>query len=263
MPQIGDTVAKVKKQTVFLIDRKTQEGRERGLYEILYDLVGKFHTDLAEARIALAWKHGWKENVDGQVKLGQCKKGSDFDKALAGFDFVILLNFERVNGSDFSPQQLRALIDHELCHGTVAVNAKGETKEQEDGRPVYRVRKHDVEEFREIVERYGLWKADLEAFGVTAGKAAQQAGLFDAAVKGHELKLTGTDAASPLPSDAPTMGKPFARSLKKFAGIVGKDGVDSITMETSGSDGSPGVSVTIDKAAADKIRKNCDAAIRS
>ena len=190
------------------------------------------------------------------------QEGFDQDDGMVAKPFFLISVWDFA-WSQFNEKQRVALVDHELCHGTVAVNAEGETKEQEDGRPVYRVRKHDVEEFREIVERYGLWKADLEAFGVTAGKAAQQAGLFDAAVKGHELKLTGTDAASPLPSDAPTMGKPFARSLKKFAGIVGKDGVDSITMETSGSDGSPGVSVTIDKAAADKIRKNCDAAIRS
>jgi hypothetical protein len=32
------------------------------------------------------------------------------------------------------------------------------------GKYVFRVRKHDVEEFSEIVERHGIWKHDLQVF---------------------------------------------------------------------------------------------------
>jgi hypothetical protein len=47
------------------------------------------------------------------------------------------------------PIQKRALIDHELCH--FEVNNAGELT----------LRGHDIEEFREIIHRYGLWSLDL------------------------------------------------------------------------------------------------------
>lgn len=48
------------------------------------------------------------------------------------------------------PEQRVALIDHELCHFG------------HDG-----MRAHDVEEFREVIERHGLWKPDVEALALT------------------------------------------------------------------------------------------------
>src|SRR6185503_11644455 len=63
-----------------------------------------------------------------------------------------------------TPEQRRALLDHELCHGARQHDAKGEPVYDERGRPVYRLRKHDIEEFTAIVSRHGCYKADLENF---------------------------------------------------------------------------------------------------
>ena len=181
-------MSKKKERKIFLIDRFSDDGKDRQVYSIMDDLIGKYHNHLAEAKIGIAWKMGWKANADGHTTLGQCKKGSDFDKTMHGYDFVILLNMGMVNDADFTCEQLTALIDHELMHAAVAIDDNtGEVKEYADGKPVYRIRKHDIEEFRDIIERHGMYKVDLEAFAFTVNKRVKQDGLFqDAPVSGSE-----------------------------------------------------------------------------
>jgi hypothetical protein len=84
------------------------------------------------------------------------------------YDIVILLNHEAWNSAEFSEKQMRALLDHELVHAEVAKNDDGEVKTDEQGRTCYRIRKHDIEEFTEIVHRHGLWKSDLARFAQVA-----------------------------------------------------------------------------------------------
>jgi hypothetical protein len=53
-------------------------------------------------------------------------------------------------------RQREALVDHELMHFTI---------EMDDNAGLVRgIRGHDVEEFREVVERHGAWKPDLAEF---------------------------------------------------------------------------------------------------
>jgi len=164
---------KLKSVKVFLIPRLDDKGKVRQPYAIMEWLVGQHHAHLAEAKIALAWKHGNKSDQDGRLQLGQCRKASDLDHELHRFDFVILLNYEAWNMADWTVAQMEALIDHELTHASVAVDEDGEEKRNSQGRIVWRIRKHDVEEFREIVERHGLWKGDLSAFAMTAIEAGK------------------------------------------------------------------------------------------
>jgi hypothetical protein len=42
------------------------------------------------------------------------------------------------------------------------------------GRGIYRVRKHDIEEFHEIIARHGCYKRDLEQFAKVIEKRKQQ-----------------------------------------------------------------------------------------
>jgi Putative phage metallopeptidase len=134
------------------------------MYKMLDSLVSAHHHDLRDARIALAWCTSWKPDVDGRVTLGKCRKASDLDRELAAFDFVILLRRAFWRADQVTDAQRRALLDHELCHGARQFDSAGEPVEDERGRPVYRMRKHDIEEFTEIVERHGCYKADLERF---------------------------------------------------------------------------------------------------
>jgi hypothetical protein len=134
------------------------------MYAQLDDLVRDYHSEITDARIALAWCTSWKPDVDGRVVLGKCKKASDLDRELAAFDFVILLSRRFWRHEDVTDAQRTALLDHELCHAALAYDEKGAPVEDERGRKVYRIRKHDIEEFTDIVARHGCYKADLEQF---------------------------------------------------------------------------------------------------
>ncbi|MBE3070249.1 MAG: hypothetical protein IMZ66_08425, partial [Planctomycetes bacterium] len=126
------------------------------------------HEHLSRARIALAWHHGWTADPDGLIKLGKARKVGEADRQLHGFDFVILLNKRVWDRLDFADSQIEALLDHELMHCDAQRDDDGLVKDDERGRPIWRIRKHDIEEFSVIVARHGCWKRDIEAFVKTA-----------------------------------------------------------------------------------------------
>ena len=134
------------------------------MYAMLRELVAEHHEEILEARIALAWCTSWKRDVDGRITLGKCRRASDLDRELAAFDFVILLSKDFWQSERVEPHQRRALLDHELCHAAVKYDKQGEPVEDERGRPVFRTRRHDVEEFAEIVGRYGCNRRAHELF---------------------------------------------------------------------------------------------------
>jgi hypothetical protein len=53
--------------------------------------------------------------------------------------------------------QRRALVDHELCHCLCELD--------DDGEPVLSTKGHDFEEFREIIERHGMWNSGTTELG--------------------------------------------------------------------------------------------------
>jgi hypothetical protein len=151
-----------KKVAYELIPPDSHHGQR--MYPMLRQLVEAYHEELRDARIALAWCTSWKPDADGRMKLGMCKRASDLDRELTPYDFIILLNQPFWLSDQVTFLQRQALLDHELCHAAVKVDGTGEPVVDERDRVVYRTRKHDVEEFREIVDRWGVWKEDLESF---------------------------------------------------------------------------------------------------
>lgn len=168
------------------------------MYERLYNLVDEHHLELAKAnaRIALAWATAWRPDADGRVTLGKCRKTTELDRELAPYDFVVLLNREFWQNLKVSDDQRKALMDHELCHATVAFDENGEMKRDDRGRVVFRSRKHDLEEFEEIAARYGCWKRDIESFARALARADRDSSRWVSysAVAGA-LKLVGIDVA--------------------------------------------------------------------
>ena len=136
-------------------------------YQLLDELVAAHHPHLADAEIALVFKLKSSPDEDGIETLGACRKCSERDRELHGFDFIIELNQVVWDNPEFGESRQRALLDHELCHAQVSMDEEGEEKMDAHGRPAWRVRKHAIEEFREIIERHGLYKVDLEDFAKT------------------------------------------------------------------------------------------------
>jgi hypothetical protein len=147
-----------------------------GMYDLLDRLVAEHHEELERgcARIVLAWCTSWKPDVDGRVTIGKCKKASDLDRELAPFDFVILLSKHFWLGA--SETQRAALIDHELMHAAVKYDDAGEPVIDARGRTVFRTRKHDLEEFADVVARHGCYKRDLEHFARALDRARVRSG---------------------------------------------------------------------------------------
>jgi hypothetical protein len=158
-----------------LIEAETPEGAR--LFGWLRELLAAHHQDVQHARFALAWHTAWKPDDDGHLILGQCRKSSDLDREIqnaSAFDFVILLNQNFYDDPLVSEAQRRAVLDHELCHASVKLGDDGAPVIDERGRITYRIRKHDLEEFSSIAERYGCWKRDIEAFAKSLARARQE-----------------------------------------------------------------------------------------
>lgn len=167
-------------------------------YAILHDMINRYHPHLEDAKICLAWRMGWKHDKDNRLILGQCRKASDLDRELKEWDFVILLNSHVWHLSDFTIEKKRALIDHELMHAQVHVDDDGEVKKDNKGRTVYRIRKHDLEEFRDVVARHGFYKSDLAEFAKACIDRASTP-LFP--VNGSGRQPAAARATGPPPED--------------------------------------------------------------
>jgi hypothetical protein len=155
---------KPKKVAYELIPERSDVGRP--LYARLERLLQAHHGEISGegVRIALAWATSWHPDVDGRLTLGKCKRATDLDRELAPYDFVILLNRDFWQDARVSEVQRDALLDHELCHAGIAYDANGEPKVDTRRRTVFRTVKHSIEEFIDVVDRHGCYKADLEAF---------------------------------------------------------------------------------------------------
>jgi hypothetical protein len=174
-------VSKAKTINFELIEEPSQP------YKVL-DAMRRFHRDITGARIALAWRLNLAPDKDGHLILGKCVKASDLQRELVDYDFVILLNRKVWEDPDFSDEKRRALMDHELCHAAPSTDKDGAHREDERGRKIYRVRKHDIEEFYAIVARHGCYKRDLEVFADTLMKR-RNAPLLEPALVGDERAI--------------------------------------------------------------------------
>lgn len=148
------------------------------IYRMLDELVDAYHQEVSGAEFAIAWNRTWTPDADGRCILGQCRKVSDLEREVfevAGYDFIIILHEEFWLNPRVSDIQRRALLDHELMHAAVKYDQNGDPELDARGRTVYRIRKHDLEEFTEIVDRYGCYKADIEAFARALRRAEQLA----------------------------------------------------------------------------------------
>ena len=151
-----------KKEPKYAMAHRTDKGLAEEAYTILDDLLAAEHGELVDATVGIAWRYQEGEDADGHTKLGQAKLMGDFGYATTGYDVIIVLNYKWFN--ETTPAQRKALIDHELCHVAVVEDENEDPMVWADGRPLLRKRKHDLEEFHEIVARHSLWKDDIKAF---------------------------------------------------------------------------------------------------
>ena len=116
--------------------------------EIGADLIKKEPSlrDVRDSEVTIIYlssEHEKKEN--GKVVGAQCEKIPQKYKWAIPCDFTITV-FEP-NVERFTEEQMRILIFHELLHVGIERDGNEET---------YRIIPHDVEDFKEILDRYGI-----------------------------------------------------------------------------------------------------------
>lgn len=132
-----------------------QPAEEEGSpHQFAKQLIPKYHSHLATAKICYLFRT--KAKTSGpKVILGQASRMNTRIKAIADFDFIIEIGYDE--WKELNASQKTALIDHELCHC-------GGEEDENTGEMKWRILPHDLEEFRDIVHRHGLWKSDLKEF---------------------------------------------------------------------------------------------------
>jgi len=202
-----------KKATLRKIERK-HAGRITQPYKILEGLIETHHERLKEARFILLWKSGWKTDKDGILIRAKIRKISEAEREVWGdFDYMILLHRELWGCKGFSEANRRHDMDHELCHAAPEIDdSTGEQLRDERDRLCWRLVKHPIQTFPELIERHGLQTCT----GVNA--EAQAALEADGIEAQREIEADENDAQRPMlrasngraTADQPWLAEPIA-----------------------------------------------------
>ncbi|MET1174615.1 putative metallopeptidase [Paenibacillus amylolyticus] len=126
---------------------------------------------LSVAKIVTRFRTGtWYTR--GKLIYAKTKILSMYERFEMDAEILILVN--KRMWEHLTDQQKEALIFHELCHVEASVDKNGAPRNSpNDGRPVFRLCSHDLEEFKLVVEKYGLWRPDAQEFMDSAKKGEQ------------------------------------------------------------------------------------------
>ncbi|OGC95286.1 MAG: hypothetical protein A2W25_05055 [candidate division Zixibacteria bacterium RBG_16_53_22] len=128
---------------------------------IAQELIDQYHEQLKECKIGFVFRS--EASISGgKMVLGTTGKVTEKIKPLLSDELDILIVLAEDQYALMNSLRRKALIDHELCHIVNNLNTGGWT-----------TKAHDINEFKEIVERYGLWSYDLMNIGEAVAKAYQ------------------------------------------------------------------------------------------
>lgn len=99
----------------------------------------------SRVRIAYLESDQAKKSDKEKLVLGECEKVAAKNKWAISYDFTITLFKNNLVG--LSAEQIRIVMFHELLHVGIELGA--------DGEEIYSVRKHDLEDFKLIIDKFG------------------------------------------------------------------------------------------------------------
>lgn len=134
------------------------------------------HEDIRNGGANIDWLFRCEEKFKhGRRVLGMCYANPKVQGDLAPLfedmltrligripDFLIVLDYEW--WGEATALQREILCHHELLHASQAKDLFGAPKFDRDGNPVWALRGHDIEEFNDVVRRYGVHSEEVEAF---------------------------------------------------------------------------------------------------
>lgn len=117
--------------------------------QIAHDLIENepILNDIKESEVTILYlSSDYEKKSKGKMVCGECEKIPDKYKWSIPADFTITIYEPNVIG--FTDEQMKILILHELLHVGI--------KFADNGDESYFIRPHDIEDFRQIIDKYGL-----------------------------------------------------------------------------------------------------------
>jgi hypothetical protein len=127
------------------------------LYDFVQDLITKYHggdKGIDGVSFVLMWRFNVKQDPDGFIWLADITKSADKYRELRPHDIIIGINKDA--WSTLDPAQKAVLIDCQLERVAVSLDKKGEIKEDDQSRTIYRLRNPHVVEDETIRRRHGI-----------------------------------------------------------------------------------------------------------
>lgn len=171
--------SKLQTQNSKLYDDKPDYWRDTSLDKIAEELRNRYHEHLHDAEISyLMTKKPMSRG--GKIIDGKAKRLSGLLAFYSHADFIIIIQGAAWDEADVKKR--RALVDHELKHCA-------SEEDEKTGETAWVMRRHDIEEFTDIIDRHGLWHDGLKIFG-------------QAVMRQLELPLTANEKAKEKTSAA-------------------------------------------------------------
>lgn len=133
--------------------RQINKNYERIAGELIEKTEELEYIKQSRARIIYLESDASKKNGPDKLILGECEKVASKNQWAISADFTITVYTSNVLG--MSEDQIKILLFHELLHVGIDQGA--------DGEETYSVKKHDLEDFKTIIDKYGTdWAAVAE-----------------------------------------------------------------------------------------------------
>ncbi len=130
--------------------RQINKNYEKIANELIKNTVELEYIKNSHARITYLESDSSKKNGLDKLVLGECEKVASKNQWAINADFTITVYTNNVIG--MSEEQIKILLFHELLHIGIDYAT--------DGGEVYSVKKHDLEDFKIIIDKYGTdWAA--------------------------------------------------------------------------------------------------------
>jgi hypothetical protein len=117
--------------------------------QIAHDLIENepILNDIKESEVTILYlSSDYEKKSKGKIVCGECEKIPDKYKWSIPADFTITIYEPNVIG--FTDEQMKILLLHELLHVGIKFTDNGDES--------YFIRPHDIEDFRQIIDKYGL-----------------------------------------------------------------------------------------------------------
>ena len=133
--------------------RQINKNYEKIAQELIENTAELEYIKKSNARIIYLESDNTKKNGTERLVLGECEKVASKNQWAISADFTIIVYKNNCIG--LSEEQIKILLFHELLHVGIDYGT--------DGGEVYSVKKHDLEDFKVIIDKYGTdWAAVAE-----------------------------------------------------------------------------------------------------